>query len=184
MTGVDATFVPHANGNAPALRIAPSIPEDRRGISDILLNSGIFGQVDVECVDQMFDESLAKLSDDNYHFLSCWEGQQLVGFACCGSEALTQGTWDLFWLCVSPAARRKGAARALLAQALHCAARARARLMVIYTSSTGKYAPARRLYESAGFARVAMVPGYYADGDDLYIYTRRISEEREIHASA
>ena len=46
--------------------------------------------------------------------------------------------------------------------------------MVIYTSSTEKYAPARRLYEGAGFVRTAVVPDYYADGDDLNIYWKRI----------
>jgi len=105
---------------------------------------GHLRQADAECVDQMFGEAIARPGDDNYRFISCWEDQQLAGFACYGRESLTQGTWDLFWICVSGAARRKGAGRALLAEVQHRAAHERVRLMVIYTSSTDKYAPARR----------------------------------------
>jgi ribosomal protein S18 acetylase RimI-like enzyme len=54
------------------------------------------------------------------------------------------------------------------------ARQANARLMVIYTSSTPPFAPARRLYEAAGFERAAIVADYYRDGDDLFIYRKRL----------
>jgi ribosomal protein S18 acetylase RimI-like enzyme len=70
--------------------------------------------------------------------------------------------------------RGKGAGRALMAEVEQQARLLSGRVMVIYTSSTGKYAAARRLYEGAGFVRTAVVPDYYADGDDLNIYWKRI----------
>jgi ribosomal protein S18 acetylase RimI-like enzyme len=162
-----------------ATRVAPSTSDDRRAIYNILLTSGIFNRADAECVDQMFGEALEKAGEDTYRFLSCWEEGTLVGFACYGHEALTRDTWDLFWVCVSAAARRKGAGRALLTEVEHRAAQERGRLIVIYTSSTEKYAPARGLYESMGFVRTAVVPDYYADGDDLYIYTKRLARREQ-----
>ena len=161
------------------LSVGPSTLADRRGIYDILLHSGIFNQSDAECVDQMFSEAFAKSSDDNYRFISCRAGDQLVGFACYGREALTHGTWDIFWACVSSSARRQGAGRALFAEVQRqaaCAAEC-VRLIVIYTSSTDQYAPARRLYESMGFTRAAIIPGYYAENDDLFIYTQRLARK-------
>ena len=132
MSRIDpAHILPAPAGAATALRTTPSTPEDRQGIYDILLNSGTFGRADAECVDQMFGEALARPGDDNYCFLSCWEDQQLAGFACYGRESLTQGTWDLFWICVSGATRRKGAGRALLADVQQRAAQERVRLIVI-----------------------------------------------------
>jgi ribosomal protein S18 acetylase RimI-like enzyme len=98
----------------------------------------------------------------------------MVGFACFGAESLTQDTWDLFWICVRPEARGKGAGRALMAEAEMQARAANGRVMVIYTSSTPTYAPARWLYEGAGFTRQAVVPDYYRDGDDLNIYWKRL----------
>jgi ribosomal protein S18 acetylase RimI-like enzyme len=160
-----------------ALRVDSSTMDDRSGIYDILLNSGTFNRDDAECVDQMFGEAFSKPDDDNYHFLSCWEGDLLAGFACYGRESLTHGTWDLFWVCVSSAARRRGAGRALLDEVLQRAAQTHVRLIVIYTSSTDKYTPARRLYESAGFVRTATVADYYAENDDLFIYTKRLARK-------
>ena len=162
---------------ASAFSVMPSTLDDRQGICDILLNSGIFNQSDAECVDQMFGEAYSKASEDNYQFISCWEGDQLAGFACFGRESLTQGTWDLFWVCVSSTARRKGAGRALFAEVQQRATREHVRLIVIYTSSTDKYAPARRLYESMGYTRTAVVADYYAENDDLFIYTQRLARK-------
>ncbi|MDW8394930.1 MAG: GNAT family N-acetyltransferase [Anaerolineae bacterium] len=140
----------------------------------MLLHSEVFGLADADCVGEMFDETWAKPRPDGYRWLTAWLGQSLVGFACYGAEALTQGTWDLFWICVLPNYRGQGIGRALLEAVLVDAQRESARLMVIYTSSTPAYAPARSLYEAAGFVCVARVPEYYRPGDDLCIYWRRL----------
>lgn len=168
----------HAIAGAPApaqIEVRPSTFDDRQAIYDLLMRSGIFGRADAECVDEMFLETWrAPLREDNYRWLSCWREGRVIGFACYGPESLTDRTWDLFWICVLPEARGKGAGRALIAEAEVQARQAGGRLMVIYTSSTPKYAPARRLYEGAGFVRVAIVPDYYAEGDDLNIYWKRL----------
>ncbi len=161
------------------LRVVPASPDDRLTVRSLILNSGIFGLADADCVDDMFLQSLRQPSDDNYRFLSCWEespplSSRMIGFACCGREALTKGAWDLFWICVDRAARGKGAGGLLLTEAQRLAIEDGARLMVIYTSSTDIYTPARKLYESQRFTRVAVVPDYYADGDDLFIYSKRL----------
>jgi len=158
------------------LTVCPSTWEDRAAIYDILIRSEIFGKVDADCVDEMFVETWGKRRDDadNYHWLSCWLDGRVAGFACYGIESLTQGTWDLFWVCVLPEARGQGVGRALLIDAEANAHKENGRVMVIYTSSTSKYTAARRLYENAGFTRTAVVPDYYSDGDDLHIYWKRL----------
>lgn len=164
------------NAHVGDLRVLPSTPDDRASIYDILMRSEIFNRGDAECVDEMFVETWTKRrnDEDNYRWLSCWDNEQMIGFACYGTESLTQDTWDLFWICVRPEARGKGAGRALIDEAVSQARKANGRLMVIYTSSTPKYALARQLYESVGFNRTAIVPDYYSDGDDLYIYSKRL----------
>ena len=166
--------------------VRAATPTDRQAIYDLLMHSDIFGREDADCVDEMFRGTWSALADnpnaDTYHWLTCYgsgdpsqtEPQTLLGFACFGTESLTQGTWDLFWICVAPAARGKGVGGRLMNNAVAQAKEAGARLMVIYTSSTEPYQPARRLYESQEFSRVAAVEDYYRDGDHLYIYTKRL----------
>ena len=158
------------------LDIRPSRVEDREAIHGVLTNSGLFGKEDADVVDEMFGDTWNNDVDapDNCRWLSCRHDGRLVGFACFGPESLTRDTWDLFWICVVPESRGRGVGRALMA---HLETRARAahgRVMVIYTSSAGKYAAARRLYEGAGFVRTAVVPDYYDDGDDLNVYWKRL----------
>ena len=163
---------------AIGLAVTPSAWDDRASIYDILMQSHLFGKTDAECVDEMFVETWTKRRDDadNYHWLSCRIDGRMVGFACYGIESLTHGTWDLFWVCVLPEARGKGAGRALLMEAEAQARHESGRVMVIYTSSTPNYAAAHRLYEGSGFTRVAVVPDYYSDGDDLNIYWKRLRD--------
>jgi len=157
--------------------VIPAAPANRRHIYDILIHSELFGKSDADTVDEMFEQAMTKPGPDAYHFIGCWHDNVMLGFACYGREAMTQHTWDLFWVCTLPQARGKGVGRALLSFAITQAAAAGGRLMVIYTSSTSAYAPAHRLYESQGFARVATVPNYYDDDDDLLIYGKSLSSQ-------
>ena len=155
-------------------QVLPSTAADRPIVREILLQSGLFHDTDATCVDEMFGSALAKPTRDNYRFLSCWLDGTMAGFACYGWESLTHGTWDLFWVCILPAARRRGLGAALIREAVRVATAEGGRLMVVYTSSTPGYAAARKLYEAHQFVRAAIVPEYYNTGDDLYIYTRRL----------
>ncbi len=158
-----------------SVRVREATPDDRAAIYDILTTSQIFGQTDAECVDEMFTETWAKPRPDGYRWLCCVdESGRNLGFACYGVESLTQDTWDLFWICVRPEARGRGVGRALMEETVLRAQRENGRVMVIYTSSTAHYAPARKLYTGAGFAQIATVPDYYSDGDSLHIYWRRL----------
>ncbi|MCW1969389.1 MAG: GNAT family N-acetyltransferase [Anaerolineae bacterium] len=156
------------------LPIFPCSPADRSHIYDVLMRSGVFGKSDADTVDEMFMQAMAQPGPDAYHFIGCWHDNDMLGFACYGREAMTKHTWDLFWVCVSPEARGKGVGGALLQFAVAQARANDGRLMVIYTSSTDAYAPARKLYQSQGFTPVARVADYYDTQDDLLIYTLRL----------
>jgi len=49
------------------------------------------------------------------------------------------------------------------------------RLVVVETSSRADYTPTRGFYETRGYTRTATIPGYYAPGDDLVIYTKELA---------
>jgi len=45
----------------------------------------------------------------------------------------------------------------------------------VETSSRAEYAPTRGFYERRGFRRAAVLPEYYAPGDDLVIYLKDLT---------
>jgi len=75
---------------------------------------------------------------------------------------------------VDPAAQRRGIGHALLAR-VEAEVQARGgRLLLIETSSTAPYAPARRLYETSGYHCEAVIRDFYAPGDDLIIFRKEL----------
>ena len=101
----------------------------------------------------------------------------MLGYACFGPNTLTAGTYDLYWIAVHPEARRHGIGHGLIAR-VEDEVRARGgRLILIDTSSTTSYAPARHLYRSCGYRREALVHDFYAPGDHLIIFSKSLTQQ-------
>lgn len=105
-----------------------------------------------------------------YVFLVYTEDANVLGFACFGPRPLTDGTFDLYWIVVDAEARRQGIARALLIRVEEEVRSRGGRLILVETSGTPAYTPARRLYESLGYHYQAVIHDFYAAGDDLIVF--------------
>ncbi len=99
---------------------------------------------------------------------------RVAGFCHARPEPLTEGTWNLLALAVHPTAQRRGMAAALLA-ASEAALRARGvRLCLVDTADTEDFAPARRLYERAGYHPEARIQDYWALGVAKVTFVKRL----------
>ena len=75
---------------------------------------------------------------------------------------------------MDPKARGRGIGRALLSR-VEAEVQARAgRLLLIETSSTPDYAPTRCFYEACGYPCIATVEDFYAPGDGLVMFAKRL----------
>ncbi len=144
---------------------------DGPSIVAVAAAAGVFTPEEVACVRSLWEES-REGEESGYWFLVAREGSEVLGFACYGPHPLTQGTYDLYWLAVHPAARGRGVGRALLRAVEEEVSKRHGRLLLIETSSTPAYEPARRLYASCGYRVEAVVHDYYAPGDDLYLFSK------------
>lgn len=108
-----------------------------------------------------------------YYALGAEVDGELVGWICWGKTPCTEGTWDLYWLAVDPAAYRGGVASALVTEMERRLAGV-ARLISVDTSGRPDYAPTRAFYLSHGYRDVARVPDFYAPGDDQVIFTKAL----------
>lgn len=145
--------------------------------------AGVFKPDEVACVQELWDAYLRQGETSGYVFLVYKNGFgevsdrcRLLGYACFGPHPLTEGTFDLYWIAVDPQARGQGIGHALLAR-VEDEVRARGgRMLVVETSGTPAYAPARRLYESCGYRYEAVVHDFYAPGDDLIVFVKLLGQ--------
>ncbi|MFB0535673.1 MAG: GNAT family N-acetyltransferase [Anaerolineae bacterium] len=135
---------------------------------------GIFLPTEITCVDELLQAYLTQTDHGGYDFLVYRNGEGPLGFACYGPHPLTEGTFDLYWLCTVPKAQGQGIGGALLRRVEEEVRTQGGRLLLAETSSTPAYAPARRFYESHGFRYESVVHDFYSPSDHLLIYAKRL----------
>ncbi len=153
--------------------VETSRPSDRTGILAVARSVEVFSEEEVFTVDELFEGYLEGPEKSGYNFLSCREGETVLGFACWGPTALSKGAVDLYWIATGAEAQGKGVARALFNGVVEAARAAGRWLMVIWTSSRPEYQAARDSYKRMGCTLMVQLADFYDHGDDLCIFTFR-----------
>ena len=155
--------------------IEPAVERDGAEILEITAQAGVFDLEEIDCVGELWNDYLNRGAEaSGYYFLVYRQEGRLAGFACFGPRALTQGTYDLYWIATHPANRRQGVAQALLLQAENEIRLKGGRLVFVETSGLPKYAGTRRFYLASGYLNEATIRDFYSPGDDLVIFTRHL----------
>jgi len=167
------------------MRIAVLRPQHRAPLSALLTATRAFSLDEIQVALSLFDLSLSSTGGGapgavdapvDYEFIGAFdERQSLVGYACFGPTPSTDGTWDLYWLAVDPAAQGLGAGRALVADVERRLAERGARMLVAETSGRADYAGTRAFYLATGYVEAARVRDFYAPADDRIMLHRRIT---------
>jgi ribosomal protein S18 acetylase RimI-like enzyme len=155
-----------------------SVPSDRDGaqIHAISANTSVFSKEEVETVDELWDEYQAQGPERSgyYWLVDKEENDRILGYACYGPRALTDRTYDLYWIAVSSDAHRGGIGRRLLAASEEAIRNLGGRLLVLETSGKPTYEPTRKFYLATGYTLEATLKDFYSDGDDLVVFTKRL----------
>src|SRR3972149_1461301 len=86
--------------------------EDISDIKNILETSNNFSTEEIDCAIDMINTYFA--TKDDCEFLCYEHEQRVVAYTCYGPTPLTDGTFDLYWICVSPDFQNKGIGSELL----------------------------------------------------------------------
>jgi D-alanine-D-alanine ligase len=145
-------------------------------------DTGLFREAEVATAVELLDEALD--GDDDYRFLGAFDGPELVGYACYGPTPDTVGTFDLYWIAVDRTRQGTGIGTQLVSAVERRLTVEGCRLIVVETSSRADYAATRAFYEARGYGTTATIPGYYAPGDDLVIYTKDLTHGHDLAGTA
>ena len=154
--------------------------QDASHVVRLAAASGTFNPFEIQCVKELLDAYREHGEASGYAFLIYMEGSNVLGFACFGPHPLTDGTFDLYWIAVDAGARRRGIARALLLRVEEQVRCQGGRLILVETSGTPDYTPARRLYESCGYHYQAVIHDFYTVDDDLIVFGKYLRQENVI----
>ena len=155
---------------APALR--PLTAADRRRIEDITRAVRVFRDDEIPVALEVFDAAAAGSPD--YVALGAVLDGQLVGWICWGPTPCTLGTYDLYWMAVDPRTQSAGVGTALVRE-MEGRLAGSARLIVVETAGRPDYRPTRAFYEARGYRRAAVIPDFYAPGDDQVVYLKTLT---------
>jgi ribosomal protein S18 acetylase RimI-like enzyme len=171
-------------------------PRHRGRLAEILTATAVFTRGEVAVALELFDETFGGGSGEAggerprqaapapplftppsaYEFLGLFtDDNTLVGYACYGPTPGTDGTFDLYWIAVHPAAQGTGDGSRLLSEVERRLRSRGGRLLIVETSARAAYATTRRFYDTRGYGEVARVADFYAPADDRVIYTKRLT---------
>ena len=148
----------------------------RARLEQLTRATGLFREEEVATAVELLDASLGERGTDDYNFVGAFERDELIGYACWGPTPGTEATWDLYWIVVDRTRQGSGIGTQLLQEVESRLTAHGARLVVVETSSRADYRGTRAFYEARGYTRAATIPGYYAPGDDLVVYTKDLTD--------
>ena len=144
-------------------------------IQDITARAGVFNEEEVDSVRIMWNEYLTMGAEGSgYHFIVSRDGDQVLGYAIYGYRDLTDGVYYLFWIAVDPTLHRRSVGRELISACEDKVRQAGGRILIAETSGTPHYDPTRKFYLGMGYLDEAIIKDFYAQGDDLVIFTKRL----------
>jgi acetoin utilization deacetylase AcuC-like enzyme/GNAT superfamily N-acetyltransferase len=148
--------------------------EDVERVRSLTASTGFFTPAEIEIAAELVTERLARGQKSGYSFVLAERAGRLTGYACYGPIDGTDGSFDLYWIAVSPDEQRKGLGRKVLMRAEEAMKRAGARRIYVDTSSSDKYEATRAFYRRMGYEETATLPGFYRDGDGKVIFVKTV----------
>jgi ribosomal protein S18 acetylase RimI-like enzyme len=157
--------------------------DDRPGLVRMLGRIEQFAPDEVAVALELVDASLHDAAASGYECLVAVDSATeptggpgaVVGYICVGPTPMTEATWDLYWIAVDKGAQGQGIGRRLYAAFVERVLPRGARQVRIETSSKESYAATGGFYERLNFSIDGRLRDFYADGDDLLIFYRRIA---------
>jgi ribosomal protein S18 acetylase RimI-like enzyme len=155
-------------------RVSEITSADRAHLADLLGRIAQFQPDEVDVALELIDAALADPAGSGYECLVAREEEHVVGYVCVGPTPMTEATWDLYWIAVDPLVQGRGIGRALYAGFVERMKKRGGRQVRIETSSKETYAATGGFYERLGFGVDGRLRDFYAPGDDLLIFYRRL----------
>lgn len=151
------------------------LPEDIRKIGDVLESSGFFHPYEIDVARELASLNLEKGAvASGYNFIVAHEADVLLGYCCYGPNPCTQSSYDLYWIAVHKEHMKRGLGRQLMHRAQEGIKKSGGTLIWVETSGRAIYESTRKFYSALAYEKVAILPDFYAPGDDKVVFRKSV----------
>ena len=155
--------------------IRKMISQDRIFILDMLAETKMFKPAEIDVAMELVDIFLTNEKQKDYNiYVAEDKDQKAIGYVCYGPTPATEGTFDLYWIVVSPENQHQGIGKNLLNFTENQVLKQNGRQIIIETSSQPKYKPTRQFYLNNNYLIEARIKDFYRSGDDRLIFVKRL----------
>jgi ribosomal protein S18 acetylase RimI-like enzyme len=155
--------------------IRPTRPDETSTLVGIARGTGVFKPGEIVALQEVLDDYHRQMHTLGHRSITSERDGQVTGFAYYAPAAMTDRTWYLYWIAVDKQLHSRGVGSSLLQHAEEEIRRERGRLLLIETSSLPHYEPTRMFYLKHGYESDCLVRDYYADGDDMVVFRKRVT---------
>ena len=155
--------------------IRPTVPEDTPKLLPLAQGTGVFKAHEIEALQEVLDDYHAYAKDVGHYSVTYEKDDQVIGFAYYAPAAMTDRTWDLYWIAVTKQTQARGVGSQLLHYVEEHIRGLHGRVLFIDTSSLPHYQLTRTFYLKHGYEQAAVLKDFYADGDDKVVFRKRLT---------
>jgi D-alanine-D-alanine ligase len=149
-----------------------TLEKDKEPILEFVRNTEFFRDHEVVIADEVLRDAVRDGPQGHYKSYTAEANGEPVGWVCFGQVPCTMGTFDIYWIAVSPHTQKRGVGSLILKHAEKEIAHRGGRVIVIETSGNPKYSATRKFYEKNGYIEKARIHDFYFSGDDKVMYVK------------
>lgn len=150
------------------------LSNDRIQLVDIIDGTDNFSPDEKKIAVELIDEALGNVNHEYYNIFVYEDDGRILGYHCTGKRALTDGTFDLFWIVVDSRVQNKGVGKKLLGHAESFVKENNGRWILAETSSKDNYDATRNFYFRNNYSIVAEIKDFYKVNDHLIVFGKYI----------
>ena len=154
--------------------VRPLTIKDKSAVMSLLCATPEFLPPEVVVAEELIDAYLEEEKASGYYIYVAEHDGDIAGYVCYGDTPLTEATWDLYWIAVDHEKQGFGIGRILMKHAEEDIKRMHGKLVMVETSGKADYNKTRQFYERLNYQKLCQITDYYAPGDDLVLFAKRI----------
>ncbi len=161
-------------GGPHRFMLRSATPADTDSLVALANGTGVFKPHEIVALREVLDDYHAANEAEGHVAKVFLDSDRTVGFLYYAPVAMTDNTWELWWIAVEQGQQGRGHGKAMMSL-LETDLRSRGcRLLLIDTSSLPEYLPTRQFYLKVGYTLAAQIPDFYRDGDDKVLFWKKL----------